>query len=505
MILRSIILKVNQYPKNFTVKNDSVCAGSKANLRASSDIGTVTWYTQATGGSPVYSGKVFQTNILSSDTLFYAQAGNNGCNISPRLEVRALVGSDFAPQEPVISPDTIICLSSGGIVTLKAVANSGLTVRWYDVSSGGSSINTGNSFSFQPTKREVKTFYVDAFNGVCGSTREAVNVTIEDHPVITGIYADTVCKGDSTYVGFNLPFGEAYWYDDASAGNMFFVGDRFAALPDITTTYYIQTASDICVSPSRIMITALVNTFPAVTKLWGDTICSKNKATLTCRYSGPGEVNWYESDTSSEILGSGNKFITPVIEGGKRYFAQTNYAGCYGPKMAVQPMVKATPFSGFSFEVLTWQQLRVSPINAPNTTIRWDFGDGFTSTANKVTHRYEQPGSYEVKLILTSTITGCKDSTTVTILIETSSVNGLAKLPAASLYPVPASLVLNVKSSILGSGKQKADIYSSTGALVFSLEAEARDGIMIIPVAALAPGIYILRMEGLAAHVFTKE
>lgn len=47
----------------------------------------------------------------------------------------------------------------------------------------------------------------------------------------------------------------------------------------------------------------------------------------------------------------------------------------------------------------------------------WDFGDGHTATQKNPIHAYEAPGTYEVKLIVTSSY-GCVDSTTQTVLVK---------------------------------------------------------------------------------------
>ncbi len=502
--VRTIIFRVNAYPSSLVIRHDSVCAGSKANLKATSNIGTILWYTSPSGGLPFYSGSVYQTKILTDDTTFYVQAGNNGCLLNPRQAVSAFVGANFAPAPPAVSPDTVVCLSSGGVVTMRATAPGGLTIRWFDASSGGTAINTGNTLNFMPVKREVRTFYADAFNGVCGSTRVPINVTVEDHPAISMVLNDTICVGDSAYLSLVIPYGQADWYDAPTGGNNVFSGTYLAGMPSASTSYYIETSSGICRNPLRTNISVLVNSAPAVVKLWGDTICSKNQATLKSVLAGPGIIQWFESDTSNQALGSGNIFKTPVLNFGKKYFAQTSYAGCVGIKLPVQPTVKASPFSGFSFEVMTWQRVKVSPINSAGSTIKWDFGDGTTRTDSIVTHRYQNTGTYPVKLILTSKSTGCKDSTTVNLEIETSSIRE-NRLPGAKVYPNPAALVLNVSSGVLGENDPVVTIYSSAGQLVSTGKIKAVAGVLSVPVSALPSGVYLVKVEGFEAITFIKE
>ena len=235
--LRTVILKANAYPSTLTIVSDSVCAGSTANLKANANVGNIRWYTDVTGGLPFYSGSNYQTPVLFKDTFFYVEANNLGCIKTPRVRVDALVGSDFAPQEPVTSNDTTVCIGSGGSVTLRASAGSGLSVRWFN--EAGSQVGTGSTYSFTPVKRETLTYYADAFNGICGSSKVPVRVVVEQHPTVSGIVRDTICKGDSAYVSCVIPYGSAQWFDAASGGNMLGSGLNLVTAPVSTSIYYV--------------------------------------------------------------------------------------------------------------------------------------------------------------------------------------------------------------------------------------------------------------------------
>lgn len=501
---RTVIIKANAYPTVLNVLNDSVCAGSKANLKASSNIGSVQWYTAATGGLPFFSGEVFQTGNLTDDTTFYVQAGNNGCIMSPRLAVSALVGSDFAPAAPVLSNDTTVCLAATTSLVLNASAGSGLSIRWFNAASGGSSIQNGSTYTFTPVKREVRTFYADAYNGICGSTRVPVHITVEDFPAISSIVNAAACKGDSVRMAFNLPFGSAGWYNADTGGTLLHSGNSFTVAPPASTDFYVETGSSVCVDPQRTKITAVINEAPLVLKLWGDTICAKNRATLKSKISGAGTMEWFDSDTSGTVLFSGSTYLTPVLNGSRKYYARAAYAGCYGPRTAVQPLVRPVPFSGFSFEVLTWQQVRVAPINAGGASIKWHFGDGTTSNNSSVTHRYQNTGSYQIKLVLTSPITGCKDSSTVTVQIDPSSLHGVYSDKPLHIFPNPVSGLLYVELPEANS-VHRLQVYSLNGMLVLEKELEAGLRMQDLDVSALNSGMYVLVMPGYSPALFVRQ
>ncbi|MDI1232893.1 MAG: T9SS type A sorting domain-containing protein [bacterium] len=501
---RTVILNVNAYPTTLSALNDSVCSGSKANLKGFTNIGNIEWFETPNSPNLLFKGAVYQTPVLSRDTFFYIQANNLGCIKGPRIKVSALVGSNFAPNAPLVSMDTIVCLATTSVVQLNASAGSGLTIRWFNAASGGSSVTTGSVFYFSPTTRGVKTFYADAYNGICGSSREPVEVTVEDFPKISKVVTDTICKGDSLRLSVVLPFGEAHWYDASSNGNLLMDGLHYNLMAGATQNYYVETNSSICKSTTRTAVVGIVNTLPTVVRLWGDTICAKNRATLKSKLTGPGTIHWFEYDTSSVELGKGTSYQTGILNGGKTFYGQPEFAGCYGPKQLVAPLVKPSPFSGFNYEVLTNQSVKVSPINAAGCSILWNFGDGIKNTSNLVTHKYLNPGTYQLKLILTSLLTGCKDSTEYTIVVGPSSIKVLNTLPAISIYPNPTNDVLNFELP-LQIGSVSAYIYSMGGVLVISDELLLQNKKASLNVAQLSAGIYILKIEGFRTVLFTKE
>lgn len=385
---------------------------------------------------------------------------------------------------------------------MRASAGSGLTVRWFN--EAGAQVGTGSNYSFTPVKRETLTYYADAFNGICGSSKVAIHIKVEQHPTISTILKDTICKGETAHVACTVPYGSVEWYDAASGGNLLNSGLSLDVAPSVSTNYYIQTQSDVCVSPSRTTVPVLVNTFPGFTKLWGDTICAKNTAKLRGIANGPGTISWYEYDTSTIKLATGSMYITQVLNGSKNYYVQTDYQGCVGPMTLVKPTVKATPFSGFIFDVLTWQQVRVTPINSAGSQVFWDFGDGYTTNKYSVTHRYANTGIYKIKLVLTSGLTGCKDSTTVTVEITPSSLRTLEDLPALSLYPNPASGQLFLESDNFNSSTAIA-IFDVKGAKVKDVQVRAENGLIRLDISELAGGIYMMYTEGFKPQLFIKD
>jgi gliding motility-associated-like protein len=76
-------------------------------------------------------------------------------------------------------------------------------------------------------------------------------------------------------------------------------------------------------------------------------------------------------------------------------------------------------------------------INAPNTTLTWNFGDGETSNqSGAIDHQYSVDGCYDVTLTVTD-ISGCSMSLTQEDMVC------LIPEPDASFYPVPDSALVS--------------------------------------------------------------
>jgi len=199
------------------------------------------------------------------------------------------------------------------------------------------------------------------------------------------------------------------------------------------------------------------------------------------------------------LLNRGKTYTTEILTGGKRYYAEPVNEGCKGPRISVIPTVKPAPFSAFSFEVLSWQQVKVSPINAGSSAMQWDFGDGFKSFIPNVTHRFKNTGTYRIKLTLTSLLNGCVDSTINVLDILPSNINH-TQLPIFNIYPNPASNELNVDGLL--SIVNTYYLYDFSGKLI---ESNLITEDTKINVESLVSGVYFIQIKGYKTKLFVKE
>lgn len=434
------VIRMNLYPNDPIVRNDSICSGSAANLSASSNRGVVEWYATSGGGTPFTTGNVYSTPVLTKDTSYYVRVNNLGClNKGGYFKVTAFVGSQFAPKAPLASSDTSVCIRPSATVTLKAKAQGPYTVRWFSQPSGGTVLKSDTLFSFKPAARGIYYYYVDAFNGICPSSRLSIAVHAGDYPDVQKIFGDTACLGDSLKPAVKLTFGKADWYSGDTTSKVLFSGYSYPHLRNQTGSafYYVAVSADGCTAPSRTKVPVRIAQAPAISGLTPPVICSKGTALL--QGSVPyGIINWYDDVLATQPIASGNSYRTPILLGGFTYYAESAAEGCISARIPVTVKVNPRPAAGFTWQ-LQWQRRVVcNPISTNGVTSFWDFGDGSTLTANVGTHIYATNGVYTVRLVQTLVSTGCKDTADIQVVADHTGVREL-KHDEILIYPNPVT------------------------------------------------------------------
>lgn len=78
------------------------CGQGSLTIKATSNVGSINWFTSATGGTSLYMGTTFTTPIISSNTTYYAEASNNGCTNPTRTPVNIVI---YTP--PTVTDETL--------------------------------------------------------------------------------------------------------------------------------------------------------------------------------------------------------------------------------------------------------------------------------------------------------------------------------------------------------------------------------------------------------------
>lgn len=431
----------NEKPTSLTVTNDSVCNDASANLKGSTDKGNILWYKTATGGTSVFTGDVYSTSKLSADTTYYAEANNQGCILpSGRKAVTAFVNADFAPDKPNGVKDTSICYESGSVqINLTAFTPSSADIRWFDAATGGTPLTTGTSLNVTISSRGEQNFYVETWDGRCGSGRIPVKVLSSQVPSTFARVGDEICEKDSADIAAAASWGGVQWFYDKSDVNPFSTNKfvRVGGLENQKSYVYFKTFENNCINENFDSVEVIVNIPPTANVLNDLEICKGGKLMLELDLSS-GEIEWFISETATTSVSKGKTYNLGEIFANTTMWYETVLNGCRSERNTITVTSLDKPVAGFEWDLLFPKKVVCTPFNTTNMDILWSFGDGNTSTDVIGENVYENEGTYTVKMLATSTLSGCQDSVTAKVMVQHNDVHNLN--PTVIAYPNPMKI-----------------------------------------------------------------
>ncbi|SEA77116.1 gliding motility-associated C-terminal domain-containing protein, partial [Chitinophaga terrae (ex Kim and Jung 2007)] len=383
-----ITVGVGQAPTPVLESNAlTVCTGSTATLRVTSATNGVTykWYTQASGGTPVFTGPVYTTDKLTTSTDYYVEAvGDAGSCGSPSARVKASVTVVPAPDAPdVVATSLKTCAGTGVTVAVKTV-KPGITYQWYDAPQGGSLLFTGAVYSVQVVTANT-TYYVQANlgSGCASSTRTAVNVSVDPAPPVPTVASDneTTCIGGTvTFTVTNPGASTTYrWYDAPSGGTLLATGTAYTTAPlAATTTIYLEALNSFGCSSVRKGLTAtVVNDInaPLVDPI---TVCAGQSGVLQIKNRSNNVIyRWYTVPTGGTAVFTGADFTVSPTSTVTYYAEAATSGGCISAsrtpvKVTVNPSPAAPAVADASPEVCAGQSVVLNVLNPDATlTYKW--------------------------------------------------------------------------------------------------------------------------------------
>jgi len=330
----AVSVTINNQPTVVSTAGGARCDAGSVNLQATASSGVLRWYNVASGGAVLGTGPFFPTPSISTTTTFYVEAFDGGC-ISPRTAVVATVN-----ETPTVVSTAPATRCGAGSLTLGASASSG-TLSWYNVSTGGTPIGTGASFN-TPSISATTTYYVEAANGSCVSTRQAVIAAITTLPTITSTTTASRCDTGSVTLEATASSGTLSWFTTPSGGSAVGTGTSFTTpVISSTTTYYVEATNGSCTS-ARTAVVATVNATPSIVSTTPDSRCGTGSVSLTAA-ANTGVLNWYASASGGSVLGTGGTFTTPSISATTTYYVEAANGGCVSVRTAVVATVNTQP------------------------------------------------------------------------------------------------------------------------------------------------------------------
>ncbi len=143
----------------------------------------------------------FTTPFLNTTTNYYVDAFPSGCTSGTRTMITATINE--IPSTNFIQPSPVCQNTSATIDAFTSVG----TINWFDTATSTTSIFTGNSFT-TPQLNVTTTYFFEANNNGCPSTRTAVTIQVNPVPIVID-ETITFCENASTQLHSGIS-GENY-------------------------------------------------------------------------------------------------------------------------------------------------------------------------------------------------------------------------------------------------------------------------------------------------------
>lgn len=332
----AVTATINVTPSITSTTPNSRCDAGSVTLFAATNAGTLQWYDVPSGGTLLGTGTAFTTPSISISTTYYVESVNGSC-ASVRTSVTATVNAS-----PTITSTMPASICSGDSFTISATASAG-TLNWYNLPSGGTLLATGNTYS-QGSLGSTATYYVEAVDGSCTSSRTAVEVTVTNRPTITSTTPASRCGDGSVTLSATFSSGTINWYDAPVGGNLVGTGSNFTT-PGLSATvsYYVEATNGSCTSLVRTEVTATINEIPVITSTIPASRCGDGSVLLQAT-ANIGTIYWYNAPTGGTLVSTGVNYITPVLGTSTTYYVEVVNGTCISARTAVTATVYAVSF-----------------------------------------------------------------------------------------------------------------------------------------------------------------
>ena len=473
----AVVATVNSTPTITGTTPLSRCDAGTVALGASASGGIINWYSSSTGGSLLQTGTSYTTPSINATTTYYVEATNNDCTSSSRTAVVATVNST-----PSITGSTSLSRCDAGSVTLEATQSSGV-INWYSETTGGSSLQTGNSFT-TPSINTTTTYYIDATNNGCTSTsRTAVVATVNSSPTISSTTPSSRCDAGTITISAIASSGTTNWYSSSTGGLSLQTGTSFTT-PYITTTstYYVDATNNGCTSSSRTAVIASINTTPTIIGTTPLSRCDAGTVALAASASS-GTINCTRSSSGGSSLQTGNSFTTPSINTTTTYYIDATNNNCTSPsRTAVVATVNTIPTKPAIF----WDGIQFSTTSSSTSVnYQWLFNNSSITSATSFIYKPNEIGNYKIQI---TGANGCKNESE-SFVLSVKADNNLVKI-----FPNPASKYVMVYLSQKPSQSITMKLFNTQGQELKKVI--INNQITYIPLSEILVGNYIIKIFG---------
>ncbi len=287
----NVVLQVTPLPDvtlSVPIQN-SICDGENFAISIPPGSDTYQWYKDG----QMISGTGNEITVNEAGN-YYVEAQNGECpKVSETVILQVLAYPDVSLSKPL---ENTIC--EGEILSV-AIPSGAETYQWFK---DGSPISE-TEFNIEITESGI--YHIEAANGDCAATSEAINVEVIPLPDVSlsTPSQNTICEGESIVVSIPTGADSYLWYQNGLTLNEM---NNEIVISD-PGSYYVEAIKENCLSTSE-SVTIEQILLPNVTLSvpTENTLCEDESLTITVP-SGAGQYEWFLDD---QILSeTGNEII----------------------------------------------------------------------------------------------------------------------------------------------------------------------------------------------------
>lgn len=411
---------------NFTFNNNNQCAGTMITFsNTSAKVYPYTTYLWDFGDGT--------NSTLKNPTHSYAATGTYNVTVttinSPSCKQTSAVKVVTVSAGPVASFtfNNNQCANSSVTFTSTSTGTNGSTTYNWDFGDGGTSTAANPSHSY--TAPGTYNVELTVSNGAtCSNTSPVSVITIIDAPTSSFTFTnDNQCAG--TVIAFtntatNTTGSSTYEWDFGDGGTSTIDNPThtYATAGSYTVTLTVSNSAN-CKTISLPVVVTVTGSPVASFTFTNNNQCAGINLAFTSTSTGTTGSSTYEWD-----FGDGSNSFVPnpthsYASGGSYNVILTvrNGGSCNNVSAPVVVTVKSTPVSTFTFNSASCTSTNVtftntSTLNGTAGAYLWNFGDGNTSTQENPAHTYGASGTYNVTLTITDAVSGCSNTSAVSII-----------------------------------------------------------------------------------------
>ena len=360
-----------------------------------------------------YAGKTIQLFFKTADCTPTGHFGYAYIDVNTECS-SSFIGATFCPDD----------------TSINVTAPFGYeTYKWWDVANPATILGTTQTINFTPPPAPGTILKVAITPYAGYGCVDTLTAELQDTLTVQSQAGpdQLSCQNAPVQLGVNPRVGYVYSWSPVTGLSNRNISNPIAT-PSVTTEYVVTTSHDGggCISTDTVIVKAAVlnNTLQVIGPVTG---CVDVLNATFLKVLPADSIQWYRNNVA---IAGANQTQYNVGQAGSYYATLFSFTGCSLSTIVQDITVYPAPNAGFTINALNqcfknnqFIFTDTSSISFGTLLYNWNLGDGTTVTTANVNHSYALPGTYIVKLLVTSD-KGCTDSVSYTVNVFTSPVAG---------------------------------------------------------------------------------